>query len=63
VYVAVEDDAGEDGRPHKYGYDNNLVAHKRAVQVTTADGTAPLFTGNPCNSSQAVVGFTLNPEP
>jgi hypothetical protein len=31
--------------------------------VTTADGTAPLFTGNPCNSSQAVVGFTLNPEP
>lgn len=51
VYVAVEDDAGEDGRPHKYGYDNNLIAHERAVQVTTADGTAPLFTGNPCNSS------------
>jgi hypothetical protein len=55
VYVAVEDDAGEDGRPHKYGYDNNLIAHERALEVTTADGTAPLFTGNPCNSSLDVV--------
>lgn len=51
VYVAVEDDAGDDGRPHKYKYDNNLVGRERALQVTTADGSAPLFTGNPCNSS------------
>ena len=54
VYVVAEDDAGDDTRAHKPGLAavDNLQAAPTKVQVTTADGTAPLFSGNPCDSKK-----------
>ena len=50
VYVAVEDDAGADARVLNFTAVNNLNPNVTVANVTTADGTAPLFTGNPCES-------------
>ena len=54
VYVIAEDDAADDARTHKPGLtaSDNLQAAPTKVQVTTADGTAPLFSGNPCDSKK-----------
>ena len=47
VYVAMADDASSDARIAD-ATDN--VSPVVALQVTTSDGTAPLFSGNPCAS-------------
>lgn len=47
VYVVMADDASSDARTAN---PTDNVSPVVALQVTTSDGTAPLFSGNPCAS-------------